>query len=68
MNPSGEGQCRDFDYSGEKLKDTSSYNDVDEDEITNASDEYYISPQARYRAKLIKDKNERVAAIYFEGQ
>ncbi|OKP84630.1 hypothetical protein A3844_19265 [Paenibacillus helianthi] len=68
MNPSGKGSCREFDYSGEKLKDNTDNFDADEEEISDASGLYYISPQARYRAKLIKDKNERIAAIYFEAK
>jgi hypothetical protein len=69
MNPNGEGYCRAFDYSGASFKDgTDDSRGVDEEEISDASGRYYISPQARYRAKLIKDKNERIAAIYFVAE
>jgi hypothetical protein len=67
MNPSGEGYCRAFDYSGERFKEETTYS-VDDEDISNASGSYYISPQSRYRAKLIKDDNERIAAIYFEAE
>ncbi|MEK3963432.1 MULTISPECIES: hypothetical protein [Paenibacillus] len=67
MNPSGEGYCRAFDYSGAKFKEGSE-SGVDEEEISNASGQYYISPQARYRARLIKDNNERIAAIFFVAE
>jgi hypothetical protein len=67
MNPSGEGSCRNFNYSNGEFKEGTSYSRTDED-ISDASGSYYISPQSRYRAKLIKDKNERIAAIYFQAQ
>ncbi|MEK3673627.1 MULTISPECIES: hypothetical protein [unclassified Paenibacillus] len=69
MNPSGEGSCRNFNYSSGEFKEGTSisYTRTDE-EISNASGPVYVSPQSRYRAKLIKDKNERIAAIYFQAQ
>ncbi|MEK4297105.1 hypothetical protein [Paenibacillus sp. FSL R5-0914] len=68
MNPNGEDYCRAFDYSGASFKEGAGSRGVEEEEISNASGRYYISPQARYRAKLIKDKNERIAAIYFVAE
>lgn len=68
MNPSDEGSCRNFDYSSGEFKEGSGYSNVDDKDISDASDPRYISPQSRYRAKLIKDKNERIAAIYFQAQ
>lgn len=67
MNPSGEGYCREFDFTSGKFKEGTRSSWTDED-ISNASGSVYISPQSRYRAKLIKDKNERIAAIYFQAQ
>lgn len=68
MNPSDEGSCRNFDYSRGEFKEGTSSSYVDEDNISTASDSYYISPQSRYRAMLIKDDNDRIAAIYFQAQ
>ncbi|WP_019912145.1 hypothetical protein [Paenibacillus sp. HW567] len=70
MNPNGKGSVRAFDYSGGKFKDgTDTESNVRNDEdISDASGHYYISPQARYRAKLIKDNNDRIAAIYFDAE
>ena len=68
MNPSENGYCRAFDFSGEKFKEGAyPYSAKDAEDISDASGNYYISPQSRYRAMLIKDNNDRIAAIYFEA-
>ncbi|MRN53050.1 hypothetical protein [Paenibacillus monticola] len=67
MKPSGKGNCRAFDYSSGKFKDGDASSYINEDDITYAGD-YYISPQSRYRAKLVKDNNDRIAAIYFKAE
>ena len=69
MNPSHKGSCRNFDYSIGKFKEgTGSSREVNDKEISDASGSFYISPQSRYRARLIKDDNERIAAIYFQAE
>lgn len=70
MNPSGDGYCRAFDYSGGRFKEGTEkdYNKVDDRVISDASETHYISPQSRFRATLIKDHNERIAAIYFRAK
>ncbi|WP_440961824.1 hypothetical protein ACN6KS_08930 [Paenibacillus nitricinens] len=68
MNPNGEGYCRAFDYSSGSFKEGPDTRGVDVEELSEASGRYYISPQARFKAKLIKDKNERIAAIYFVAE
>ncbi|WP_042203654.1 hypothetical protein [Paenibacillus camerounensis] len=68
MNPSDEGYCRNFDYSSGEFKEGMDYRKVEDSDISDASGSYYISPQSRYRSKLIKDQNDRIAAIYFQAQ
>lgn len=70
MNPSGDGYCRAFDYSGGRFKEGTEkdYNKVDDKTISDASGGFYISPQSRFRATLIKDHNKRIAAIYFRAK
>lgn len=68
MNPSEKGYCRAFDYSSGSFKEGPDSRGIDVKELSEASGRYYISPQARFKAKLIKDKNERIAAIYFVAE
>jgi hypothetical protein len=68
LNPSEKGYCRAFDYSSGSFKEGPDSRGVDVEELSEALGRYYISPQARFKAKLIKDKNERIAAIYFVAE
>ncbi|MBW7475212.1 hypothetical protein K0T92_10675 [Paenibacillus oenotherae] len=70
MNPSGtSSSCRAFNYSSGRFEDTgtsSCY--IDEDDVTYYSGTYYVPPQARFQSTIIRDDNDRIAAIYFREQ
>ncbi|WP_341281073.1 hypothetical protein [Paenibacillus sp. FSL H8-0537] len=61
--------CRNFNYSSGQVTEGTSYNCyADEDDLTSSYSSYYISPQSRFRATLIKDANNTIQAIYFRSQ
>jgi hypothetical protein len=67
MQPNGSTQpCPNFDYNNGALASGSTTCNITIDQIQDNASVYYISPQSRFSAKLIKDANKRVTAIFFK--
>ncbi|MFC6333914.1 hypothetical protein ACFP56_14900 [Paenibacillus septentrionalis] len=69
IRPSGSGPCRDFDFSTGKLKTGTLANCyVNEDDLQSYSGTYYVPPQSKFQAVLVRDLNNSVIGIYFKEQ
>jgi hypothetical protein len=66
LRAGGSGSCRKYDYSRGELTSGDDTNTISVNYIQNISDtRYYISPQSRFRATLVRDANKRISAILF---
>ncbi len=75
MTPSASGgggstSCPSFNYTTGQLSGGTASCNRTETHVTDnaASNLYYVPPQARFLATVVKDANDRVAGIYFKMQ
>jgi len=69
IRPSGSGPCRDLDFTTGNLKTgTLATCSVDEEDIQSYSGTYYVPPQSKFKAILVRDLNDSVIGIYFKEQ
>lgn len=69
MTPSSNNEpCRSFDYNSGKFSSGTTNCRVTENEVMDVTSTYYIPPQARFRATVVRDDNDRISAIYFKQQ
>lgn len=68
--PSGgsASSCPSLSYSSGELSGGTTSCTVTEDEIIDITSSNYVPPQAKFRATVVKDGNDRVAGIYFKMQ
>lgn len=60
--------CNNFNYSSGDLQAGTIGCSVTEEMVEQYGTQYYIPPQARFRAKIVRDANDTIAAIYFKAQ
>lgn len=69
MQPNGStAACAGFDYSTGKLVTGTTSCSIALTQVTDNTSSYYIPPQARFRAAVLKDGNDRVTGIFFKAQ